>query len=124
MLGFVIRLLITAGGLWLADVLVAGISIAGPFTLVIAALLLGIVNAFVRPLIVFLTLPLTVVTLGLFLLIVNGMMLGLVAALLNGFHVSGIGAATLGALIVSVTGWIASWYIGPTGRVEILVVRR
>src|SRR5262245_27616998 len=121
--GFFVRLVISALGLWLAQAIVPGIEISGTGTLVAAALLLGIVNALVRPLVILLTLPLTLVTLGLFLLVVNAAMLGLVAALLDGFHVSGFGAALLGSIVVGLTGWVASWYVGPRGRVEVLVVR-
>jgi putative membrane protein len=124
MLGFAIRLAISALGLWLAQEIVPGVQIEGTATLVTAALLLGIVNALVRPLAVLLTLPFTLLTLGLFLLVVNAAMFGLVAALLDGFHVSSFGAALLGSIVVGLTGWVASWYIGPRGRVEVLVVRR
>lgn len=122
--GLLLRLLICALGLWLASALLPGIHISGTGTLLLAALLLGIVNALVRPVLVLLTLPITVLTLGLFLLVVNAATLGLVAALLDGFTISGFFSALFGALIVSLTGWIASWYIGPSGRVEVLVVRR
>jgi putative membrane protein len=124
MVGFLIRLAISALGLWLADEIVSGIHIDDTGTLVAAALLLGIVNAVVRPLLILLTLPITVLTLGLFLLVVNAAMLGLVAALLDGFHVAGFGSALLGSLIVGLTSWVASWYVGPRGRVEVLVVRQ
>jgi putative membrane protein len=124
MVGFLVRLAISALGLWLAHRIVPGIEIEGTSTLVAAALLLGIVNALVRPLAILLTLPITVLTLGLFLLVVNAAMFGLVAALLDGFRVAGFGAALLGSLVVGLTGWLASWYVGPRGRVEVLVVRR
>lgn len=123
MIGFGIRLAIVAFGLWLADRLLAGIEIDGTGTLVVAALLYGVVNAVVRPLAILLTLPMTVLTLGLFLFVVNAAMFGLVAALLDGFHVAGFGAALLGSIVVGLTSWVASWYIGPKGRVEVLVVR-
>ena len=122
-IGFAIRLAITALGLWLAQQVVPGIQIDGTGTLVAAALLLGIVNAVVRPLALLFTLPITVLTLGLFLLVVNAAMFGLVAALLDDFHVAGFGAALLGSLVVSLTSWVASWYVGPKGRLEVLVVR-
>jgi putative membrane protein len=122
--GFVLRLLITALGLWLADALLAGVSIAGTFTLLLAALLLGIVNAFVRPLVLVLTLPITLVTLGLFLLVINAAMLGIVASLLPGFQIAGIWSAIGAWLIVSVTSWLAAQFIGPRGRYEVLVVHR
>jgi putative membrane protein len=122
--GFLLRTLISALGLWVASKLVAGLSFSGPGTLLLAALLLGVVNAVVRPLFVILTLPLTLLTLGLFLLVVNAAMLGLVAALLDGFRIDGFGSAVLGAILVSLTGWLASGWIGPRGRVEVIEVRR
>ncbi len=120
--GFILRMAISAFGLWLAAKIVPGMEIGGMGSLAGAALLLGFVNAVVRPVAVLLTLPFTILTLGLFLLVVNAAMLGLVAALLDGFTLAGIGPALLGSIVVSLTGWVASWYIGPTGRVEILVV--
>ena len=122
--GFLIRLGIGALSLWLASAIVPGLHIEGVGTLVLAALLLGIVNAVVRPLVVLLTLPLTIVTLGLFLLVVNAAMLGLVASLLEHMRIDGFFAALLGSLVVSVTGWVASGWIGPSGRIELLVVER
>ena len=120
MTGFVLRAVISALGLWLATAWVPGVRIDNAATLVLAGLLLGVMNAFVRPIFVILTLPLTLMTLGLFLLVVNALMVGLTAMLLPGFHLSGFGAAFLAALIVSVTGWLASWLIGPRGRVELI----
>ncbi|MGH7381246.1 MAG: phage holin family protein [Candidatus Methylomirabilales bacterium] len=122
--GFLIRMVISAMGLWIASELVPGMEITGMGTLVAAAFLLGIVNAVVRPLILILTFPITIVTLGLFLLVINAAMLGLVAWLLDGFMLDGFLAAVAGSLVVSATGWFASWYIGPRGRFEILIVRR
>ena len=121
--GFMLRLLIAALGLWLAAKLVPGVRFDGSWTLAGAALLLGVVNAVVRPIAILLTLPVTIVTLGLFLWVVNAAMLGIVATLLDGFHLAGFGSALLAAMIVSVTGWIASWWVGPTGRVEVMVVQ-
>jgi putative membrane protein len=120
-MGFLARLLVAGLGLWLASALVPGIRIEGGWTLVGSALLLGLVNAVVRPVLVILTLPFTILTLGLFLLVINAAMLGLVATLLDGFRIAGFGSAVLGALILSLTGWLASWFIGPRGRVEVLV---
>jgi putative membrane protein len=111
-------------GLYLASRLIPGVSIAGTGTFILAAFLLGIVNALVRPVVFLLTLPLTVVTLGLFIFVLNAAMFGLVAAFLDQFAVSGFWAAIFGALIVSLTSTIASWCIGPDGRYEILVIRR
>ena len=105
---FLVRLLISALSLGAASYIVPGIHIDNLLTLLIAAFLLGIVNAIVRPVLVILTLPVTIVTLGLFLLVINGLMLLLVAALLPGFRISGLCPAIIGWLIMSITGWCAS----------------
>lgn len=118
MKGFLFRLLITAFGLWAAATIVPGVEITGWRALLVSALLLGIVNAVIRPLILILTLPLTVLTLGLFILVVNGISLGIVAWLVPGFHLAGLLAATLGALVVGLTGWFASAFVGGSGRIE------
>jgi len=118
MKGFIVRLLITALGLWVADQLLPGIEITGTGALIVSALLLGIVNAIIRPILFVLTFPLTVITLGLFFLILNGITLGLVAWLVPGFHVAGLASATLGAIIVGITGWAASAFVGGSGRIE------
>ena len=124
MIGFILRLLVVALGLWLASELVTGIHVQGVGTLLGAALLLGIVNAVVRPLVVILTLPATIVTLGFFLLVINAAMLGLVAWMFDDFAIAGFGSALLGSIVVSVTGWFASHFIGPRGRIEAIVIRR
>ena len=121
--GFLIRWLICALGLWVAQAIVPGVRIDGTETVLLAGVLLGIVNAVVRPLAVFLTLPLTVVTLGLFLLVLNAAMLALVAVLLADFHLAGFGSALLGSIVVSVTSWFASHYVGSKGRVEVMARR-
>ena len=118
MKGFVYRLLITALGLWAASAIVPGVSFRSWQTLLIAALLLGIVNAVVRPILLFLTFPITILTLGLFILVVNGISLKLVAWLLPGFTLSGLGAAILGSIVVGLTSWCASAFVGGSGRIE------
>jgi putative membrane protein len=105
---FILRVLIAALGLWLATEWVSGITVSTPTTLILAALLLGVVNAIVRPIVVLLTLPVTLITLGLFLLVVNAAMLGLVAAFLPGFSIDGFWPALWGALLISLVSWIGS----------------
>ena len=124
MSGIIVRTLIIALGLGLANAILPGVSINGAVTLLVAALLLGLVNAFIRPLVVLLTLPISLVTLGLFLLVINAAMFGLVAAMLDDFHVAGFWSALFGALIVGLTSTVASWYIGPNGSYEVLIVER
>ncbi len=117
-------MLITMLGLYLASALLDGVQITGAGTFILAAVLLGLANGFVRPIAFILTLPLTIITLGLFLFVLNAAMFGLVAAMLDNFVVAGFWSAIFGALIVSITSTIASWYIGPDGRYEIFVVRK
>ena len=115
MTGFLLRALITAIGLWLATVWVAGVHINSATTLILAGVLLGAVNAIVRPIAFILTLPITILTLGLFLLVLNAAMVALVAAMLPGFHLANFRAALLTAIIVWLTGWVGSALIGHHG---------
>ncbi len=124
MQGFVIRMLITMLGLVFASGILPGVTISGTGSLLLAAILLGFVNAFVRPVAFLLTLPITILSLGLFLLVLNAAMFGLVAVMLENFVVAGFWSAIFGALIVSITSTVGSWYIGPDGRYEIFVVTR
>ena len=95
-----------------------------PGTLIAAALLLGVVNAFVRPIIIILTLPITLLTLGLFLLVINALMIMLVAWLVPGFLVAGFWSAVFAAIVVSLTSWVMSGWIGPRGRVEVMTIHQ
>ena len=113
MASFILRVLIAALGLWLATEWVDGISVSSPTTLILAALLLGVVNAIIKPIAVLLTLPFTLLTLGLFLLVVNAAMLGLVAAFLPGMGISGFWSAFWAAIIVSVVCWIGNAMFSP-----------
>lgn len=122
--GFLVRMLITAISLWLAALLVPGMRLEGVVTVLGAALMLGVVNAFVRPIVVLLTLPLTILTLGLFLLVVNAMMLGLVSWVFPGFWLGGFWSAVFGAIFVSFFSWLGSAFIGRDGRYELMVIRR
>lgn len=124
MIGFILRAAIVCLGLWLAAQIFPGLQFDGPGSLLAAAVLLGIVNAIIRPIFVLLTLPLTLVTLGLFLVVINAAMLGLVAWLLAGFSISGFWTAVGGSLMVSLTSWLASGVIGNTGRIEVITTRR
>lgn len=123
-MGFLIRMAITALGLWLASRLVPGVSLEGPLTFVFAALWLGVVNAVVRPIVFLLTLPVTLLSLGFFLLVINAGMVALVAWLLPGFSLSGFWAALGTSIVVGLTGWIGNAFIGEKGRYELVVVKR
>jgi putative membrane protein len=122
--GFWARFLVIAVGLLIASGLLPGIELVGFPALFFAALVLGCVNAVIRPVVVLMTIPFTIVTLGLFLFVVNAAMLGLTAFLVPGFFVGGFWSALFGSVIVSITGVFASWYIGPKGTVDVLVIER
>ncbi len=124
MVGFLLRAAIVALGLWLATRIFSGLHFDSPGTLIAAALLLGLVNAFIRPIAIILTLPLTLVTLGLSLLVVNAGMLALVALMLGGFSITGFWTAIGASLIVSFTSWLASGLINNRGRVEFISFRK
>ena len=115
---FLLRAVFAALGLWVASAILPGVHFTNTGSLIAAALLLGIVNAFVRPVVFILTLPLTLVTLGLFLLVVNAMMIGLVAVMLNGFIVNGLFSGILAAIITGVASWIGSAAIKDGRREE------
>jgi putative membrane protein len=124
MQGILLRTSINALGLALAALILPGIEIRGLGTLLVAALLMGLVNALFRPIVILVTLPITIVTFGLFLLVVNAAMFGLVAAMLDGFEVNGFLAALFGWLIVSMVSVLSSWTIGPDGRYEVLLIEK
>jgi putative membrane protein len=124
MTGFILRTAIVALGLWLATKIFDGLYFGSAGTLLAAALLLGLVNAVIRPIAVILTLPLTLVTLGFFLLVINAAMLGLVALILGGFQVSGFWTAIGASIVVSLTSWLASGLIGNNGKFEVMTVRK
>ena len=124
MLGFLVRAALVALGLWLASVWVSGVFIDSPSTLILAGLLLGIVNSIVRPIAIVLTLPMTIVTLGLFLLVINAGMVALVAWMLPGMHLAGFWSAFWAAVLVSLVSMLGSWFVGPKGKIEVIVKRR
>jgi putative membrane protein len=124
MRGIVVRTLIIAAGIGVAAWLIPGIRIDGAGTLLLAAIIMGIVNAFIRPLVILLTLPITIVTLGMFLIVINAALFGLVAWLLDGFVVDGALPAVLGWLVLVFVSWVAGAFIGPSGRYEIIIVER
>ena len=120
MLGFLIRAALVALGLWLATAWVNGVSIDTPSTLILAGILLGVVNSIIRPIAILLTLPMTILTLGLFLLVINAGMVALVAWILPGMHVTSFGAAFWTSILVSLVSFVGSWFVGGKGRFEVI----
>ena len=124
MIGFLLRAAVTGVGIWLATFLVPGVFFDTLGALVWAAIALGLINAVVRPVLVFVTFPLTVLTLGVFLLIINAAMLNLAGWFVDGFHVDGFWTSVFGGIVVSVVSGIGSNFIDENGRYKVLIVRR
>ncbi len=116
MVRFIVQGVVTGVGLWLASVVVPGVDFTGQWSLILAAVLLGAVNAIVRPVLTLVTFPLTVVTFGLFLLVVNAATIGLTAVLLNGFVVNGFWAGIGAAVVTGAVSWVAGSLIQDSPR--------
>jgi putative membrane protein len=111
---FLLHWAIVSVGLWTAAYIVPGVTVSSWTALAAGALVLGFVNAVVRPVMTVLTLPITVLTLGLFYLVVNAAAFGLAAAIVPGFSVASFWAALLGALVVSLVSWFIGSFLTPT----------
>lgn len=107
-----VRWLINAGAILLVAWILDGIEVRGPVAALLAAAVLGIVNAVIRPVVLFLTLPIGCLTLGLFTFVVNALMLWLTAAVVDGFEVHGFLSALIGSLLISLVSSVASWFLG------------
>jgi putative membrane protein len=107
----VLRWLLNAAALWVTDLILPGIAVTGLTALLIAAVVIGLINALVRPVLLVLTIPITVLTLGLFLLVMNALLFWLAAALVPGFTVAGFLWAFLGALVMAVVGFALSFVV-------------
>ena len=110
-MGMILGILVNAAALWVAAKLIPGISVADSTTLILAALVFGVVNTFVRPVVKLLSLPITILTLGLFHFVVNAGLLGLTAWLTPGFAIDCFWAALFGAIVVSLVGMFLSGLI-------------
>jgi putative membrane protein len=119
-MGFLLRVIVNAVAIWLAAQIVPGIATRSTTTLVAAALVLGLINALVRPVLLILTLPLTLVTLGLFLFVLNAVCLWLTSAIVPGFEVRGFWSAFGAALIVSALSWVVNGFVSDRGRVVVI----
>ena len=122
-MGFLLRVVVNALAIMLAASIVPGIEVNGLVPALVGGLLLGLVNAVVRPVLIILTLPITILTLGLFLLVLNGFCFWLVSAIVKGFFVAGFWSAFFGALIVSIVSWIATALISDSGKVVVITKR-
>lgn len=119
-MGFLVRVLINAAAIYVVALIVPGIEVDGFTTALGAGLVLGLVNAIVRPILIVLTLPVTLLTLGLFLLVLNGLCLWLTSLLVKGFQVHGFWSAVFGALLVSVVSWLLTTFVSDRGRIVVI----
>ena len=122
-MGFLIRLLANALAILAAAYLVPGIEVSGGLALLAAALVLALINAVVRPILLFLTLPFTLVTLGFFIFLLNAFCLWLTSLLVKGFEVHGFWTAVIGAMIVSVVSWLVTILMSDRGNVVVITRR-
>ena len=112
MMYLLIRWIVNAAALMLVAYVYSGVTVTSFGAALVAALVLGLVNAVVRPILVLLTLPVTILTLGLFLFVINALLFWLVGEVVQGFHVAGFGAALLGSIIYSVITTVVGWALG------------
>jgi putative membrane protein len=113
---FIIYALAAAAGFWIASRLVHGVHVHDTVSLLLAGVVLGILNALIRPILAILTFPLTILTLGLFLFVINGITVWLVTAFIHGVQISGLWPAILTALIISITVWLTNMVFGEFRR--------
>lgn len=118
MKGIIIRWLILTVAIMVTAYMLEGIHVEGFFSALAAAAVLGILNAIFRPVLIFLTLPINILTLGLFTFVINGLLLMMASCTISGFTVGGFWSAFLGAIIVSIISWLLSSFINDRGRVE------
>ncbi len=122
MRGLLIRWMINSGALLIISYVLRGIEVQGILPAFAAAAVLGIVNAVIRPLVMILTFPINILTLGLFTFIINGAMLYLVGKLVRGFTVTSFWSAVLGALLLSIISWSVNAFISDEGRIRTIRV--
>lgn len=124
MTGVLVRWLITTVAVLIVTRIVSGVTIDSASSALLAGAILGVLNALVRPLLILLTLPLTIVTLGFFILVINALMFQLAGALVPGFHVASFWSAFWASIIVSIVSWLASLIIAGGGGERTVIVRR
>jgi putative membrane protein len=118
--GFLIRVLINALAIYFTAAIVPGIALSGLMAALGAGLVLGLVNAVVRPILILLTLPFTLLTLGLFLFVLNGLCLWLTSLLVKGFEVQGFWSAVFGSILVSVVSWLLTTSVSDRGQIVVI----
>ena len=118
MKGILIRWLVLTCAIMAASYVMDGIQVSGFFSALLAAAILGVLNAIFRPILIILTLPINILTLGLFTFIINALMLMMASGLISGFDVSGFWSALFGSLVISVVSWILNSFVNERGKVD------
>jgi putative membrane protein len=111
---FLLRTLVTAAAIFVAVNILPWVKVDNFVALIVTAVLVGIFNAILRPILIFLTLPITVLSFGLFIFIINGLILLLVSAIVPGFKVENLGAAILASILISIVSWAINWLLRET----------
>jgi len=124
MRGILFRWIILTVAIFFAAYVIDGIHVSGFFSAFFAAAILGILNAFLRPVLIILTLPFNIITFGLFTFIINALLLKMAAGVIKGFEIDGFWPAILGALLISIVSWILNWIISDRGRVEYIDLKK
>jgi putative membrane protein len=124
MKGLLIRWLILTAAIMFASYVIEGIVVKGFFSALLAAAVLGILNAFFRPILIVLTLPINILSLGLFTFIINAMLLKMASGVISGFEVYGFWSAVFGSLLISVVSWILSSFVNERGRVQYIDLKK
>ena len=122
--GLLIRWLILTAAITAASYLMDGIEVRGFFSALGAAAILGVLNAFFRPILIILTLPINILSLGLFTFVINALLLKMVSGVIDGFSVHGFWSAVFGSLVISLVSWFLSSFINARGRVEVIDLKR
>ena len=123
-MGLLVRWLVLTASIMIASYLISGIEISGFFSAFFAAAILGILNIFFRPILFILTLPINLLTFGLFTFVINALLLKMASGIISGFQVHGFWSAVFGALVISVVNWLLTSFINEQGRVEYTDLRK
>ena len=124
MKGILVRWLILTAAIIVASYALNGIQVKGFFSAFFAAAILGVLNAFFRPILIILTLPINILTLGLFTFIINALLLKMASGVISGFDVRGFWAAVFGSVVISIVSWALNSFISPKGRVEYIDLKK
>ncbi len=123
-MGLLVRWLVLTAAIVITSYLISGIEVSGFFSAFFAAAILGILNIFFRPILFILTLPINLLTFGLFTFVINALLLKMASGVISGFQVHGFWSAVLGALVISVVNWLLTSFINEQGRVEYTDMRK